>query len=248
MINLQSYIMLAMKKVITVKKNWEEFFQTEKFYKNQKQFPSLPEPYTDRIQPILHTGYLMFIRNKFLHKAIASSFKEKNLYASYALLKAYWENTIAFGYYVIHIKQYLESNNTELAFRLSRKMALGGRGFVTVKMATSKGKKLKDFTIPSITKMMNSVDNEWKTKMKIKDSITKELYDSIIAEGGHTTYVGLWISGRKLPDGSGLADVKKSWSKWEESSILKLVVMASKILQLYWKRFLEVQENYPKTG
>jgi len=233
-----------MKSSITAKKNWEKFYALEKFYKKQQRFPPLPNPYVDKIQPILHTGYLMFIRNKFLFKGIKSSFKDKNLHASYSLLKAYWENSITFGYYVINITQYLGVGDKESAFKLSRKMALGGRGFVTEKMARDKGKTLKDFTLPRITKMMNAVDNEWKTKLKIDESITKDLYYSIIAEGGHTTYISLWISGRKLADGSGLADVKKSWSKKEESEILNLVIMASEIFQIYWNKF----ENIRKTN
>jgi len=235
------------KRKIIIKVNWQEFYEFDKLYKKQQQFPPLPNPYTDKIQPISHTGYLMFVRNKFLFRGIKASFKNKNLYASYALLKSYWENSIAFGYYIINISQHLKSGNKEYAFKLSRKMALGGRGFVTERMARNKGKTLKDFTLPSIATMMNAIDNVLKTKLKITDSISKELYRSMVAEGGHTTYIGLFICGRMLPNGSGLADIKKSWSKWEESQILNLVVMASKIFQIFWNRFENIRKNYQVT-
>ena len=181
-------------KVISDKQNWETVKEKREKFLKQKQFPALKNPYSDRMDPIMHTGYLMFIRSKFLFLGLIENIEERNLYVSYAILKSFWENVTAFGYYYLRISSLLEKNNKEEAFSLSKKMGLGGRKFLTEEMVQKKGDTLEDYTTPNVLTMMEKVDEDWKRVLGI-DSLFKELYETQIAEGGHTTYIGLSIAG-----------------------------------------------------
>jgi len=229
-----------MKKKLTDKDNWEQIAKSKRLYLEQKQFPALPNPYENRIQPIMHTGYLIFIRSKFIYLGLIESLEKKNLYAALSLLKSYWEDVAAFGYYHLTVSQLLKEGKKQKAFVISRKMALGGRGFLTEKMIKKKGHTMEDFKLPSIYTMMDKVDKDWKKNSKKNISILRELYHAVVAEGGHTTYLGLWISGKWLLNKSMLADLKKSWTKEENSSILNLAAMSSLIFFYYWDKFQEL--------
>ena len=212
-----------MTKKFSDKDNWQKLQEYKIRYQKQKSFPPLPLLYESRVQPIKHTGYLMFIRSKFIYLAFIESLEKKNLYAAYTLLKSYWEDLATFGFYCIKVSRLLDSNEELKAFELSRKMALGGRGFLTEEMVLKKGHTMKDFQIPRISEMMRIVDADLKNSLKTQDSILGDMYHQQIAEGGHTTYIGLWIAGRRKRDGSGIADIKRSWNKEENSSILNLL-------------------------
>lgn len=212
----------------------------EKRYLKRKQFPPFTRPYTSRMMPIMHTSYLMFIRNKFLFLGLLKSIEAKNLYVSYVVLKAYWENTATFGYYYLIISKLLSEDQEEEAFQIARKMGLGGRGFLTEEMARKKGHTLEEFTIPSISKMMNIVDGDWKKVLGHDSSLFKQAYDEYLAEGGHTTYTGLNVSTRWLPDKSQLPDVKKSWDSREYFPLLNYLSLSTKVFFNYWEKLLKM--------
>ena len=228
-------------KVISDKQNWETVKEKREKFLKQKQFPALKNPYSDRMDPIMHTGYLMFIRSKFLFLGLIENIEERNLYVSYAILKSFWENVTAFGYYYLRISSLLEKNNKEEAFSLSKKMGLGGRKFLTEEMVQKKGDTLEDYTTPNVLTMMEKVDEDWKRVLGI-DSLFKELYETQIAEGGHTTYIGLSIAGRWLPDKSLLPDLKRSWTREERSSLLNLAALSSTVFHYYWEKFYKLKD------
>jgi hypothetical protein len=230
-----------MKKKFSDKDNWQKLQECKIRYLEQKKFPPLPMPYESRVQPIKHTGYLMFIRSKFIYLAFIESLEKKNLYAAYSLLKSYWEDLATFGFYYIKISRLLEANDEQKAFELSRKMALGGRGFLTEEMVLKKGREMKDFQIPRISEMIRTVDADLKRNLKTEDSILGDMYHQQVAEGGHTTYIGLWIAGKRKVDGSGIADINRSWNREENSSILNLGVMAAILFFHYWSKFDELK-------
>jgi hypothetical protein len=224
------------------KKYWEELKEHKREYTTQEQFPAFPNPYVSRMQPILHTGYLMFIRNKFLYLALLDSLESRNLYAAWSLLKSYWENVATFAYYYIEISELFEKGEMETAFEISRKMALGGRKFLTKKMVKNIGRTPDDFYLPSISTMLNKTDEDWEKSMG-KSLGFKELYDTQIAEGGHTTFMGLSISGKWLPDRSLLPKVKKSWTKDDNKAILNLTSMSSLVFFYYWNKYLKINPD-----
>lgn len=230
-------------KRISDKAQWEELVKYEKLFIKQKQFPPFPRPYEDRIIPIMHTGYLMFIRNKFLFLGLVKNLRERNLYSAYAILKSYWENVATFGYYFLEISNLLNEEKKEEAFIVSRKMGLGGRGFLTKEMVKEKGHNMEDFTIPKISKMMRIVDTDWKKILGEDSDLFKGIYDWQIAEGGHTTYIGLNIAARWLSNKSQLPDVKKSWDKEENSSLLNLAVLSSLVFFYYWNKFQDLKQS-----
>lgn len=230
-------------KKISNKIQWELLNKYKNQYIKQHQFPSFPRPYKDRMIPIMHGGYLMFIRNKYLFLGLINNLEEKNLYAAYAVLKSYWENVATFGYYYLKNSEYLMDNNKEEAFKFSRKMALGGRGFLTKEMVEKEGHTMKDFIVPRISEMMKYVDNNWKKELNSDISLLKELYDQQIAEGGHTTFLGLDIANRWLSDGSQLPDIKKSYDLEELSSLLNLSVLSTSVFFQYWNEFQKLNLN-----
>lgn len=230
-----------MKKRITNKSNWQILRSYEVQFRKQKAFPALPKSYNNRIQPIMHVGYLMFIRSKFLYLALIKSMEEKNLYAAYSLLKSYWENVAAFGYYYIKISQLIKDNKVEDAFLLAKKMGLGGRGFVTEEMVKKKNQKIEDYTLCNILTMMDTVDKDFKRQLGKDMALFRDFYDREIAEGGHTTYVGLIIAGKWLRDGSLLPDVKKSWRMLDYGSILNFIATSSIVFYYYWDKFLKLK-------
>lgn len=232
-----------MKKRITNKMLQKQINEYEKRFLKQKQFPPFIRPYTDRIVPINHTGHFIFIRSKFLFLATIRSFDDKNLFASYALLKSYWENVAAFGYYYLRIKHLIDEKNIDDAFNLSMKMRLGGRGFVTEEMAKNKEHSLDDFTLPNIITMMEKVDKDWQKKLGKDINVLSKIYKEQIAEGGHTTFIGLDIAARWLPDRSQVADIKKSWDRKEYSSVLNLLVLSTKVFFYYWDKFNELPSS-----
>lgn len=233
-----------MRRKITVKYNLEKFQEYENRFLKTKQFPASSPDYTNYIVPIMHTGYLMFVRSKFLFLGIKESLVQKNLYATFVLAKAYWEHIATFGYYYLQVKNFLDMQDMKAAFDLSHKMAMGGRGFVTEKMAKEKGRELKDFIIPRISSMIKIVDTDIQKKLGNQEPILESLYFSELAEGGHTTFIGLSIALRKLKNGFFLADLKKSWNKKDESGLLNLMAMASTIFFFYWDKFVTLQETY----
>jgi len=188
----------------------------------------------------MHTGYLIFIRSKFIYLGLIESLEKKNLYAAYSLLKSYWEDVAAFGYYHLTVSQLLKEGKKQKAFVISKKMALGGRGFLTEKMVKKVGHTMEDFKLPSIYTMMDKVDKDWKKKLKENTSTLRKLYHTLVAEEGHTTFLGLRIAGKRLPNKSEVADLKRSWTKEENSSILNLAAMSSSIFFHYWDRFQEL--------
>jgi len=224
------------------KQYWEELNVYKKRFLRQKQFPTLPYPYENRMQPIMHTGYFIFIRNKFIYLGLIKSMEDKNLYAAWSLLKSYWENVATFAYYYIEITELLKRDKIQEAFKLSRKMALGGRKFLTKEMVEKKGHTLADFFVPNISTMLNRIDEEWK-KSTGESLAFREFYDTLIAEGGHTTFLGLNIAGKILPNGSQLPNVKKSWSKDDNSSILNFTSMSSLIFFYYWGKFIKISSH-----
>lgn len=233
-----------MKKKISNKDNWLKLQECKTRYLKEKKFPTLPMPYESRMQPIMHTGYLMFIRSKFIYLAFLDTLEQKNLYAAYSLLKSYWEDLATFGFYYLKISRFLEVKDDQKAFELSRKMALGGRGFLTEDMVLRKGHEVKDFQIERIAEMIRTVDADLKRYLKTEDSILADMYHQQIAEGGHTTYIGLWISGGRKKDGSGIADVNRSWNRQENSSILNLGAMATILYFYYWEKFKGLKKQY----
>ena len=233
-----------MKKKFSDKDNWRNLQNYKSRYLKQRKFPPLPVPYESRIQPIKHTAYLMFIRSKFIYLAFVESLEKKNLYAAYSLLKSYWEDLATFGFYFLRISNLLEEGDEQKAFELSRKMALGGRGFLTEEMVLKKGHKMKDFQIPRISEMIRIVDADLKRNLKKDEFILGDLYHQQVAEGGHTTYIGLWIAGRRKVDGSGIADINRSWNREENSSILNLGAMATILFFYYWDKFQELKSPH----
>lgn len=224
-------------KRITIKSYWVELKKFEKRFLKEKQFPSLPNPYENRLQPIMHTGYLIFIRAKFLYLGLLKSLQDRNLYAAYSILKSYWENIAAFGYYHLMVSKLTKNGYEEKAFSLARKMGLGGRGFLTEEMVKEKGHEIEDFLLPNIYTMMDKVDEDWKKILKTDDAMLRDFYNSEIAEGGHTTFIGLSIAGKWLPDKSMLPDLKKSWAKGDNVSILNFADMGTRIFFYYWEKF-----------
>ena len=211
-------------------------------YISEEKFPALPQEYENRLQVVMHTGYLLFIRNKFLFLGFIKSIEDKNLYVSYAILKSYWENVTAFGYYCIKEEELIQKGETKKAFELSRKMGLGGRGFLTEEMVNNKGRIMDDFKTPHIYTMMDFVDSDVKKIFDIS-SLFRELYDQQIAEGGHTTYVGLSIAGRWTKDKNALIpDINKSWDRFESASLLNLAALSSNIFFYYWDKFKKLEE------
>lgn len=233
-----------MKKRISIKLLRKELDEFKKRYLKRKQFPSFPRPYISRMQPIMHTGYLMFIRNKFLFLGLLKSIEERNLYVSYSILKSYWENVASCGYYYLMISGFLKEGKEEEAFQVSMKMGLGGRGFLKKEMVQKWGDTLEDFTIPSISKMMNIVDGDWKKTLGPDSSLFKGMYDEHIAESGHTTYTGLIIAGKWLPNRSQLPDVRKSWDRREHLPLLNLVSLSSIVFFYYWEKYLKMASEY----
>jgi len=231
-----------MKKKFTDKDNWEKLQEYKNRYLKQKKFPPLPTPYESRMQPIRHTAYLIFIRSKFIYLALIESLEKKNLYAAYSLLKSYWEDLTTFGFYFLRISSLLKANDEQKAFELSRKMALGGRGFLTEEMVLKKGYKMKDFKIPRISKMIRIVDADLKRNLRKDVSILGDLYHQQVAESGHTTYLGLWIAGRQKADKSGVADINRSWNKEKNSNILNLGAMATILFFYYWDKFQKLKD------
>jgi len=225
-----------MEKKVSDKHDWEELEKYKNHYLGQKDFPSLPRSYESITQPIKHTGYLIFIRSKFIYLAFIEALRKKNLYATHSLLKSYWEDVGAFGYYYLKISELLELGNRQEALELSRKMALGGRGFLTEEMVKKKGRTMEDFFTPRISEMMRVVDADLKRNLMMNESALGNIYHQEIAESGHTTYRGLWIAGRRKRK-SAVADVNKSWEKEENSNVLNLGVMAALIFFHYWRKF-----------
>lgn len=223
----------------TIKAYKEELSEYKKRYLKQKQFPPLPNPYKTQLQPIMHTGYLMFIRNKFLYLGLLSSLENRNMFACFSLLKAYWENVATFGYYYLTVSSLLNDNREEEAFIISRQMGLGGRGFLTEDMVKNKGRSLQDFTIPKISKMMRIVDEDWKKTLGDNSSLFKEFYDTYIAEAGHTTYSGLSISGKWLPNKALLPDLRKSWNREEHLPLLNYLSISTIVFFFYWEKFIK---------
>jgi len=228
-------------KTITNKKYWEELNKHKSKYLAQKQFPSLPNPYEDRMQPIMHAGYLMFIRNKFLYLGLLKSLEDRNLFVAWSILKSYWENVATFAFYCIEISELLGNSEVKTAFKLSKKMALGGRKFLTKEMIKNKGCTPDDFYLPGISAMLNKTDQDWKKSLG-KNLGFKELYDTQIAEGGHTTFMGLSISGKWMKDKSLLPNVNKSWTKDDNKSILNLTSMSTLVFFYYWDKFQELEK------
>lgn len=226
------------------KDNWKSLLDCKGRYLKQKAFPPLPMPYESRMQPIKHTAHLMFIRSKFIYLAFIETLEKKNLYAAYSLLKSYWEDLATFGFYFLKIRGLIDVGNEQKAFELSRKMALGGRGFLTEEMALKKGHKMKDFQVPRISEMIRIVDADLKRGLNKNASMLGDLYHQQVAEGGHTTYIGLWIAGRKKVDGSGIADKNRSWNRLENSSILNLGAMAAILFFYYWDKFQDIKSAH----
>jgi len=229
-----------MSKENTDRNNIEKLQEYKDRYLKQKKFPSLPIPYKSRIQPIKHTAYLIFIRSKFIYLAFIESLEQRNLYAAYSLLKSYWEDLTTFGFYYLKISSLLEANDEQKAFELSRKMALGGRGFLTKEMVLKKGRQVQDFQIPRISEMMRIVDADLRRNLNKDVSILGDIYFRQVAESGHTTYLGLWIASRQKVDKSGVADINRSWNKEENSNILNLGAMAGILFFYYWDKFQEL--------
>ncbi len=231
-----------MTKKFNDKDNWKKLNEYEKKFLTQKQFPSFPSPYKDRMQPIMHVGYQIFIRNKFIYLGLIRSLKEKDLFVAYSLLKSYWENVAVFGYYFLTVSQLLKDGNKEKAFAVSKKMGLGGRGFPTEEMIKKKGHKVEDYKLPNIYTMMDRVDKDWKKILKDDDPMFRTIYDEQIAEGGHTTFTGLQISGKRLPDKSLLPDLEKSWDDEDGSSLLNLTALSTIVFYYYWDRFQKLKD------
>jgi len=233
-----------MRRKITNKHNWETIYKYEKRFLKQKPFPPLPRTYENKMQPILHTGYLMFIRSKFLFLGMIKSLKEKNEYTFYSLAKSYWENIAAFGYYYLRVSDFLTAGQKEEAFKLARQMGLGGRKFPTEEIVKKTGRKIEEYTLPNIYTMMDKVDKDMRKRSGNEGSILREIYDEQIAEGGHTTYTGLAIA-RKWSNDKRVqfADLKKGWVKEDKSSLLNLAAMSSLIFFIYWDKFEELRDK-----
>lgn len=215
----------------------------EKKFLEQEQFPVFPSPYEDLMIPISFTGNLMFIRSKFLYLGFRNDIENKNLYSAYTSLKAYWENVATFGYYFIKTSNFIEKNNKYEAFELSSKMGLGGRGFLNEEMVKNVGREMEEFKIPKISKMIDVVDKDLGRRFGFKEQIMHKPYGEQIAEGGHTTFIGLSICEIKNKDKSMLPDLNKSWEEEEYKSIINLMAMSSEIFFLYWKEFEELKLN-----
>src|SRR5918999_3782171 len=104
---------MQMKRKVTYKENWLTIQKYKKRFLKQKQFPALLNPYEDRMEPVLHTGYLIFIRGKFLFLGILKSIEDRNMYVFYSLLKSYWENVAALGYYYSRVSLLLQNRKVE---------------------------------------------------------------------------------------------------------------------------------------
>lgn len=229
---------------ITPKQNKESVGEYAKRFVSETMFPPLSIDHQDMMLPIMHTGYLMFIRSKFLFLGILRSFEDRNLYVSYSVIKSYWENVTAFGYYFIKIEKMIKEDRLSEAFSLARKIGLGGRGFLTDEMVKKRGRKLEDYKIPNIYTMMELVDTDFQKKLGVKDSIFRELYDWQIAEGGHTTYIGLSIAGKWNKKGTELhPDINRSWNRFEYNSLLNLTVLASQVFFIYWDNFKKLDKK-----
>jgi len=229
---------------VTPKQNRKAIDSFEKQFRSEKSFPSLSVDHQDMMLPIMHTGYLMFIRSKFLFLGILKSFEDRNLFVTYSVIKSYWENVTAFGYYIIKIEKMIKEDRLQEAFGLARKIGLGGRGFVTEEMVIKKGRTIEDFTIPNIYTMMELVDKDFQKILGTKDSMFRELYDWQIAEGGHTTFIGLSMAGRWNKAGTELfPDPKRSWDRFEYNSLLNLTALASQVFFIYWAKFRKLGES-----
>lgn len=223
---------------ITPKQNKKAIKGFEKQFRSEKSFPSLSVDHKDMMLPIKHTGYLMFIRSKFLFLGILKSFEDRNLFVTYSVIKSYWENVTAFGYYTIKIEKMIKEDRLSEAFNLAKKIGLGGRGFLTEEMVMKKGRSMEDFKIPNIYTMMELVDKDFQKILGIEDSMFRDLYDWQIAEGGHTTFIGLNISGKWSKEGNKLLpDTKRSWNRFEYNSLLNLTALASQVFFIYWAKF-----------
>jgi hypothetical protein len=234
-----------MKRRITIRRNWSSVKKYEKLFKKRRQFPVLPRDYEKRIQPILHVGYLMFIRGKFLYLGMVKSLEEKNMYVYYSILKSFWEHVAACGYYYTKVLKLLEREEEEEAFLLALKMGLGGRGFPTDDMIKERGQEINNYKLPHIYTMMDYVDDDFKKKLRENDAILRDLYVSQIAEGGHTTYTGLVIAAKWTKDReSQIPDVNKKWNSDDKSSLINLAAMSGLIFFSYWNKFEEETKKY----
>jgi hypothetical protein len=189
----------------------------------------------------------MFVRAKYLFSGIQNEFEKKNMYSLYPVLKAYWEHVAAFGYFYLKIKELIENSKEDEAFALAKKMGLGGRGFPTPKMIKEKGYEVDDYKLPHIYTMIDTVDKNFKEHFGENNSMMRELYDEQIAEGGHTTYIGLSIAAKWSKDGLyQLPDLKKSWESKDKASLINIFAMASLIFFYYWDKFEELEKKFRK--
>lgn len=190
----------------------------------------------------------LLVRAKYLFLSSLSENKKRNVYASYVLVRAFFETCMALGYFSIKIAKKTTNNDFEGIWQLSHRILQGGKYFPDDEYL----KKINIERVAAIN-VYDYIDEVDKDMRKIggKDlgySPHREMYDTVLSEFGHPNYLGLRICSKIKKDENGqgyeIVYLGKSIGEGDKNNCLTYLDWGSMIFFHYWKNLKTIFSKY----
>lgn len=186
---------------------------------------------------------LLLGRAKYLFNSAISETNNKNDYASYVLVRAFFETAMVLGYLAVTIREKKgEKDHAEIldiAFRIHQ----GGKHFPSDEYLREKG-----LTRAKPINVYDAIDIVDKNMKKVtKDGAPfkphREMYDTVLSEYGHPNHLGLIIPST-ISDGQEVIDLAISNSPDGLSDCNNYINWGSLIFFYYWDDLVGSLKEY----
>jgi len=133
----------------------------------------------------------------------------------------------------------MKTKNYKKLLDLSIKNALGGRGFITDDLLEHSRASKEDLTQTNLITWMQKVDADFDKEVGKgkKFSEFEKVYNEFIAEGGHSTFLGLNICEEKKSNGSIRIDYKKTSQYNDDKMTYNHLALADNYFYYYWDKY-----------
>lgn len=224
---------------------WENVREAQKRFDEIKSFPAFtPNTGNNKLHAVHayhHLMRLIFLRAKHLHASLVNAIEANNSYVSFVLLKAYWEIIAMLGYSFVSARNYMEQENYPELLNWVIRHALGGKKYPPSDWFEPKGETRDQFQQTNLLTWMQKVDKDFNQRIGKGKKFSKieDLYDKFIAEGGHSTVLGLSICEERQADSSIIPLVNKTCDPDDQVMTLSNLALANLYFFRYWKEFKE---------
>ncbi len=190
----------------------------------------------------------LLVRAKYLFFATLNESKKKNAYASYVIVRSFFETCMALGYLSIRLEKKTKEKDLEGIWKLAHRILQGGKYFPEDEYLKQINKER--ISAINVYDYIDEVDKDIRKTGK-KDSTYsphRKMYDTVLSEFGHPNCLGLIICSLLKTDSVGrkYEEIRlgKSIGKGDKKNYLIYLDWGSVIFFHYWKNLKNIFSIY----